>query len=117
MSDTSTRVRRKRMAIKVLFFVVAVYAGVFLGLALMQRSFMYHPEADNEKDLLALAPQAKLLPWRDESGVLGLSSAAEKGCGREKAKGDCIKNQQPGNALPSPRAIEEDMRTFSHNSL
>jgi pimeloyl-ACP methyl ester carboxylesterase len=58
------------MALQILWFALAVYCGVFLALVLMQRTFMYHPQRGSEQEFLALAPQAKLQPWRDANGVL-----------------------------------------------
>jgi pimeloyl-ACP methyl ester carboxylesterase len=58
------------MMINILYFALAVYCGVFLALALMQRTFMYHPEIGEEKDFLALAPQHNVEPWRNARGVL-----------------------------------------------
>lgn len=58
------------MAIKLFYFALAVYCGVFLALTLMQRTFMYHPEMGEEKTFLASAPQHNVQPWRDARGVL-----------------------------------------------
>ncbi len=58
------------MAIKLLWFALSVYASVFLVLALMQRTFMYHPTRGQESEFLALAPQHKVQPWRDAQGAL-----------------------------------------------
>jgi pimeloyl-ACP methyl ester carboxylesterase len=58
------------MWLSILWFAVAVYCGVLIGLATMQRTFMYHPERGEEKALIEQAASHNLQPWRDAKGEL-----------------------------------------------
>jgi pimeloyl-ACP methyl ester carboxylesterase len=58
------------MAIQVLYGALTIYFGVFLLLALMQRSLMYHPQRGAEAEYLARASQERVQPWRDDNGTL-----------------------------------------------
>jgi hypothetical protein len=69
---------RKRMAIKLLWCALAIYMGVFLVLALMQRTFMYHPTRGEESEFLALL--------RNTEWCRGAIAKARSSVGNERGK-------------------------------
>jgi pimeloyl-ACP methyl ester carboxylesterase len=59
-----------RFAARVLRIVALVYAGLFAVLFTFQNQFIYFPSKAPEFELLWLADQNGLKPWRDDSGAL-----------------------------------------------
>jgi hypothetical protein len=56
------------MAITLLWFALAIYVGVFVALASMQRSFMYFPQRGEERNCLPTASQHKVQPVARQAG-------------------------------------------------
>jgi uncharacterized protein len=59
-----------RIALRVLRVALLAYIGCFVILAMFQNHFVYFPSKAPERELLQLAADQNMEPWRDDSGAV-----------------------------------------------
>jgi uncharacterized protein len=60
----------RRIAVRVLRVALLAYIGCFAILAMFQNHFVYFPSKAPERELLQLAADQNMEPWRDDSGAI-----------------------------------------------